>query len=152
MDTFGEFTASRPSLLRSVAVKLFVFMAGVLLMLARTSPALAADSHGDKGKAATDKTSASLVVHRSDPAPAKSDHPIGGGAGGDGSGGGKDKNSGSGGASAKGGASTNSDASAKSRSRRIRVKQQAQAKSHRSRKCRVPGSDWLPLPVAIAGR
>ncbi|HTE83353.1 MAG TPA: hypothetical protein VK821_01305, partial [Dehalococcoidia bacterium] len=64
MDTFGEFTASRPSLMHRVAVKLFIVMAGVLLMLARTSPALAADSHADKGKAATDKTSASVVVHR----------------------------------------------------------------------------------------
>ena len=57
MDTFGEFSSSRPSVMHRVAVKLFVFMAGVLLMLARTSPALAADSHGDKGKASSDHSS-----------------------------------------------------------------------------------------------
>src|SRR5260370_37993068 len=87
-------------------------MAGLLLMLARTSPALAADSHGDKGKAATDKTSASVVVHRSDPAPAQSDHPIGGGGGRAGSGGGNGKETRDGWRAGRGGATSDTEASA----------------------------------------
>jgi len=97
--------------MQRVAIKLFVLMAGVVLMLARTSPALAADSH-DKSKP-SDKTSASVVVNRSDHTHVTSDHPIGGGGGGDGKGdGGKDGASSKGGSSAKASSNTSANGSA----------------------------------------
>jgi hypothetical protein len=66
-----------------LAVNAFVLMAGVFLMLARTSPALAADNSHGQGKA-QDHSSASAVVQRHDDAAHSSDHPIGGSGGGGG--------------------------------------------------------------------
>src|SRR2546425_7739459 len=85
LEAFGDFLASRPVLARRLAVNAFVLMAGLLLMLARTSPALAADSSQGQGKA-HDHTSASAVAHRQDSPTAKNESHIGGGDG-DGSGG-----------------------------------------------------------------
>src|ERR1700674_5281747 len=85
LDTVGEFLASRPALARRLAVNAFVLMAGLFLMLARTSPALAADNSHGQGKA-QDRTSASAVVQRHDDASHSSDHQIGGSGGGDGKG------------------------------------------------------------------
>jgi hypothetical protein len=58
-------------------------MAGLFLMLARTSPALAADNSHGQGKA-QDRTSASAVVQRYDSSSHSSEHQIGGSGGGDG--------------------------------------------------------------------
>ena len=77
LETFGDFLASRPALVRRLVVNAFVLMAGVLLMLARTSPALAADNSHGQGKS-QDRTSASAVVQRTDSPGHKSDHQIGG--------------------------------------------------------------------------
>src|ERR1700716_3780314 len=83
LDTFGEFLASRPALVRRLVVNAFVLMAGVLLMLARTSPALAADNSHGQGKA-QDRTSASAVAQRHDSPSHSSDQDIHGGGDGDG--------------------------------------------------------------------
>ena len=90
METSGEFLAVRPPLGQRVAVKSCVFVAGVVLMLARTSPALAADTHHGTNKGGG--TSNAAVVQRTDTAPSKSDQTVGGG---DGKGDGKDKGKGS---------------------------------------------------------
>src|SRR6266581_4040504 len=82
LDTFGEFLTRRPVFVRRLAVNAFVLMAGVLLMLARTSPALAADNSHGQGKS-QDRTSASAVVQRTDSPGHKSDHQIGGSGDGD---------------------------------------------------------------------
>src|SRR5256885_5502213 len=74
---------------RRLIVSAFVLFAGLLLMLARTSPALAADSGHGQGKA-QDHTSASAVSNRHDSPTAKEDQHIGGG----GDGGGKGKGGG----------------------------------------------------------
>ncbi|MGH7760256.1 MAG: hypothetical protein ACREOY_02405, partial [Candidatus Dormibacteraceae bacterium] len=66
-----------------MAVNAFILMAGLFLMLARTSPALAADNSHGQGKA-HDRTSASAVVQRHNDASHSSDHQIGGSGGGDG--------------------------------------------------------------------
>src|SRR5712691_6634444 len=102
LDNIGDFLTVRPPLGQRVAVKSCVFVAGVVLMLARTSPALAADNHHDhKG----DNKSNAAVVQRSDSPPAKTDHEIGGGGGtGDGKGNGKTDASASGSAKASAGA------------------------------------------------
>ena len=108
METTGNYLFVRPPLGQRVAVKSCVFVAGVVLMLARTSPVLAADNHGtNKG---ANKTNAA-VVQRSDSPPAKTDHQIGGG--GDGKGDGKNKTSGDGGANASAAAQANAKADAK---------------------------------------
>src|SRR3979411_1848650 len=114
LETSGDFLSVRPPLGQRVAIKSCVFVAGVVLMLARTSPAMAADtSHGtNKGGNKTNaavvqrtdsppanpsqgtnkggnKTNAA-VVQRTDSPPAKHDQQVGGGDGkGDGKGGGK---------------------------------------------------------------
>src|SRR5882762_2205617 len=51
LDTIGDFLTVRPPLGQRVAVKSCVFVAGVVLMFARTSPALAADNHQNSHKA-----------------------------------------------------------------------------------------------------
>src|SRR3981081_3819685 len=82
LETFGEFLASRPALVRRLVVNALVLMAGVLLMLARTSPALAADNSHGQGKS-QDRTSASAVAQRHDSPTHQSDHQIGGSGDGD---------------------------------------------------------------------
>src|SRR6202171_5335689 len=82
LETVGAFIASRPALVRRLVVNAFVLMAGVLLMLARTSPALAADNSHGQGKA-QDRTSASAVTQRHDSPSHSSDQQIGGGDGND---------------------------------------------------------------------
>src|SRR5438105_11759644 len=77
LEAFGEFLASRPVLARRLAVNGFVLMAGLLLMLARTSPALAADNGHGQGKA-QDHTSASAVAQRHDSQTAHDEQTIGG--------------------------------------------------------------------------
>src|ERR1700737_4437776 len=77
LETFGEFIASRPALVRRLVVNALVLMAGVLLMLARTSPALAADNSHGQGKS-QDSSSASAVASRQDSPSHSSDHEIGG--------------------------------------------------------------------------
>src|SRR5690348_12408288 len=64
----------------------FVVLAGLLLMLARTSPALASDNGHGQGKA-QDHTSASAVSHRQDSPTARHEQTHGGGDGSGGSGG-----------------------------------------------------------------
>src|SRR5439155_7040811 len=91
LEAFGEFLASRPVLARRLAINGFVLMAGLLLMLARTSPALAADNGHGQGKA-HDHTSASAVAQRQDSQTAHNEQQIGGD--GDGSKGGKGKGEG----------------------------------------------------------
>src|SRR5438876_4221404 len=80
LEAFGEFLASRPVLARRLAVNAFVLMAGLLLMLARTSPALASDNSHGQGKA-RDHTSASAVAQRQDSPTAKNESHVGGGDG-----------------------------------------------------------------------
>src|SRR3989442_682784 len=80
LEAFGEFLASRPVLARRLAVNAFVLMAGLLLMLARTSPALASDNSNGQGKA-RDHTSASAVAQRQDSPTAKNESHVGGGDG-----------------------------------------------------------------------
>src|SRR2546428_1672998 len=105
LEAFGEFLASRPVLARRLAVNAFVLMAGLLLMLARTSPALASDDSHGQGKA-RDHTSASAVAQRQDSPTAKNESHIGGGDG-DGSGGkGKGGGGTGGGSQAKAGGSS----------------------------------------------
>src|SRR5256885_8040225 len=77
LEAFGEFLASRPALARRLVVNAFVLMAGLLLMLARTSPALASDNGHGQGKA-QDHTSASAMAHRHDSPTARNEHQIGG--------------------------------------------------------------------------
>src|SRR5256885_14057584 len=81
LEAFGEFLASRPVLARRLAVNAFVLMAGLLLMLARTSPALASDNSHGQGKA-QDHTSASAVAQRHDSQSAHNEQTIGGGGNG----------------------------------------------------------------------
>src|SRR5438105_13421160 len=83
LEAFGEFLASRPVLARRLAVNAFVLMAGLLLMLARTSPALGSDNSNGRGKA-RDHTSASAVAQRQASATAEAQS-RGGGSDGDGS-------------------------------------------------------------------
>src|SRR3981081_1907903 len=85
-EAFGEFVASRPALVRRLAVHAFVLMASLFLLLARTSPALAADNSQGQGKA-QDHTSASAVMNRQDSPSANNQQHIGGGGDGKGSGG-----------------------------------------------------------------
>src|SRR5579864_1447615 len=106
LEAFGEYLASRPVLARRLAVNAFVLMAGVFLMLARTSPALAADNSHGQGKA-QDRTSASAVVQRHDTPAAHGSHDIGGG---DGNGNGNGDGKGSGSAAGKSGTSSSSSA------------------------------------------
>src|SRR5207237_1983584 len=77
LEAFGEFLASRPVLARRLALNGFVLMAGLLLMLARTSPALASDNGHGQGKA-QDHTSASAVAQRHDSQSAHNEQTIGG--------------------------------------------------------------------------
>src|SRR5207244_10870770 len=77
LEAFGEFLASRPVLARRLAVNAFVLMAGLLLMLARTSPALASDNSNGQGKA-RDHTSASAVPQRQDSPTAKNESHVDG--------------------------------------------------------------------------
>ena len=77
MEAFGEFLASRPVLGRRLALNGFVLMAGLLLMLARTSPALASDNGHGQGKA-QDHTSASAVAQRHDSQSAHNEQTVGG--------------------------------------------------------------------------
>src|SRR2546429_5226328 len=77
LEAFGEFLASRPVLARRLALNGFVLMTGLLLMLARTSPALAADNGQGQGKA-RDHTSASAVAQRQDSQTAHNEQTIGG--------------------------------------------------------------------------
>src|SRR2546429_8136276 len=72
--------------LHRVATRLLVLAAVVVIMLARTSPALAADHGHGQGKA-RDHTSASAVAQRPDGSSARPGQHVGG-SGGDGSGGG----------------------------------------------------------------
>jgi hypothetical protein len=95
LDTIGEFVASRPALIRRLAINVFVLMAVFFLMLARTSPALAADNSHGQGKA-QDRTTSSAVVQRHDSPGVSTDQQIGGSGGGDG---GKAKTKGGGGSS-----------------------------------------------------
>src|SRR3979411_248587 len=89
LETFGELLASRPALVRRLVLNAFVVMAGLFIMLARTSPALAADNSHGQGKS-HDRTSASAVIHKHDSPSHNSDQEIGGG-GGDGGDGGNGK-------------------------------------------------------------
>src|SRR5438132_12100796 len=95
LEACGEFLASRPALARRLVVNALILMAGLLLMLARTSPALASDNSNGQGKA-QDHTSASAMTHRQDSPTAKSEQNIGGGGGSGGDGGGKAGSGGSG--------------------------------------------------------
>src|ERR1700730_5145757 len=103
LETFGELLASRPALVRRLVVNAFVLMAGLFIMLARTSPALAADNSHGQGKS-HDRTSSSAVVQRHDSPGHSSDQEIGGGGGdgNDGNGASKSKSTGAG--SSSGGA------------------------------------------------
>src|ERR1700704_4768242 len=83
LETFGEFVASRPALIRRLAINAFVLMAGLFIMLARTSPALAADNSHGQGKS-QDRTSAAAVAQRHDSPGHTTDQEIGGSGGGDG--------------------------------------------------------------------
>src|SRR5258708_10675391 len=94
LEAFGEYVSSRPALVRRLAIHAFVLMAGLFLLLARTSPALAADNGHGQGKA-QDHTSASAVMNRHDSPSANNQQHIGGGGDGKGNGG---KGNGSGGA------------------------------------------------------
>src|SRR5450759_4122114 len=89
LDTFGEFVAIRPALrpalIRRLGVSAFVLMAVLFLMLALTSPALAADNSHGQGKD-QDRTTASAVVQRSDGPGHSTDQQIGGSGGGEGDG------------------------------------------------------------------
>src|ERR1700674_3794120 len=85
LETFGEFVASRPALVRRLALNAFILMAGLFLMLARTSPALAADNSHGQGKS-QDHTSASAVAQRQEDPNHSREHQIGGGGGGGGQG------------------------------------------------------------------
>src|SRR5689334_462213 len=89
LESFGTYMSSLSVTARRLIVSGFVLLAGLLLMLARTSPALAADSGHGQGKA-HDQTSASAISNRHDSPTAKEDQHIGGG----GDGGGKGKGGG----------------------------------------------------------
>src|ERR1700680_4803757 len=96
LDALDDFIHCRSPLAQRLAMTGAVVSAAALLMLARTSPALAADSqsHDHKG----DKTAAA-VVQKMDVAPVKEGHQIGGTGGdgnGDGTGDGHGTNSGNG--------------------------------------------------------
>src|ERR1700730_3366775 len=108
LETFGELLASRPALVRRLVVNAFVLMAGLFIMLARTSPALAADNSHGQAKS-HDRTSSSAVVQRHDSPGHGSDHEIGGGGGGD-DGNGKSKSKTTGAGSSSGGASGGANA------------------------------------------
>ena len=95
MDTVNELLASRPALVRRLVVNAFVVMAGLFIMLARTSPALAADNSHGQGKS-HDSTSSSAVTQRHNGPGHQTDQEIGGSGGGDGNNGkSKSKNGGS---------------------------------------------------------
>src|ERR1700682_6036756 len=85
LEAFGEYVSTRPALVRRLAVHAFVLVAGLFLLLARTSPALAADNNG-QGKA-QDHTSASAMMNRQDSPSASNQQGIGGGGDGKGNGG-----------------------------------------------------------------
>src|SRR5256885_3947891 len=77
LEAFGEFLASHPVLARRLALNGFVLMAGLLLMLARTSPALASDNGHGQGRA-QDHTRASAVAQGHDSQSAHNEQTIGG--------------------------------------------------------------------------
>jgi hypothetical protein len=86
-NSFVGSIARAPRLLRHVVVSLAIFLCGLMLMLARSSPALAADSHSkdDHGK------QSSATAQRQDGASHHHDQEIGGSGGGDGNGDGDGK-------------------------------------------------------------
>ncbi len=139
MRAFGEYLASRPVLARRLAVNAFVLMAGVFLMMARTSPALAADNSHGQGKA-QDRTSASAVVHRQDSPMVKGDYQIGGDGNSDGKGKPKTTVGSSGAGQASGSAAGKADTGTKARAaaaapaskRRATVRRTAGARLRRS--------------------
>src|ERR1700738_4140031 len=78
LETFGELLAGRPALVRRLVVNAFVVMAGLFIMLARTSPALASDNSHGQGKA-HDRTSASAVTQRQESPSHSNENNVGGG-------------------------------------------------------------------------
>jgi len=84
--SFVEALSDVPRLLRKFVVWVAILIAGTLLMLARSSPALAADSHGKSDNA----KQGAATAQRHDAPSHQHDQEIGGG-GGKGNGDGKDK-------------------------------------------------------------
>ncbi len=86
-NSFVGSIARAPRLLRQVVVSLAIFLCGVMLMLARSSPAIAADSHSkdDHGK------QSSATAQRHEGPSQHHDQEIGGSGGGNGNGDGDGK-------------------------------------------------------------
>src|SRR6202040_417728 len=117
--SFVEYLSGGQRVFRKLLVVLAIFIAGSLLMLARSSPALAADTHG---KSDNSKQGAATAQKNETPA-AHNDQGIGGGDGkGTGNGKGKDNGQTSGAASkqdaapAKGSDTSNSGATTQQKS------------------------------------